>query len=136
MAYGVSQGIGSYLMDAAQTFGDNLIGIFDRTGQVAGGAIEAVVGGIGAAAGSAIGIAPDTGSVIAPVTAMGPVLGQGGAEVINISANAMNPLKAEKDNAISMEWANADRGEVLGNLPRPVTPAVDMPQRGTGLALS
>ncbi len=123
----MAQGIGGYLMDAAQTFGDNLMGIFDRMGELTMGAVGIAAGAIGARAPLA-----DMGAAAALASPVGA--GQGISNVIAFASAAESPVQAVKNNDISMEWADASRGDILGNLPRPITPAMDIPQRGIGFA--
>lgn len=127
-----SQGIGAYLMDAAQTFGDNLTGIADRVGELTNIGISnlgsALLGGSAvavAAAGSQPDQAEASASDIVPVR----------SNVITLPAQAVGNVTAVRENPVSLEWSATSAAMVLGELPSPVTPAVDMPARAEGIRL-
>lgn len=143
---GEAQGLGNYLMDAAQKFGDHLMAIFDRIGELGAGAVSAATGAFGKAA-PVVALSTTTGDT-APSTSVTPNapstpdtgMSQGTAQevsnVIALPAVAVTSLQSIRDNPINMEWASADRGDVLGNLPKP-PPTPNMPiERGTGVQLA
>jgi hypothetical protein len=142
-----AQGLGNYLMDAAQTMGDNLTKIFDRIGELTVGAVSAATGAFGGAsattavAAAASSSASASTAVSAPsqnapaAAAAGMGAGQAASNVITLSATAFAAVKSEKDNPISMEWTSPDRGDVLCNLPKPNTPSMGV-DRSAGMAMA
>jgi hypothetical protein len=127
-----SQGIGAYLMDAAQTFGDNLTGIADRIGELTNMGISslgsALLGGSAVAA-AAAGTSPEQDEPA--VGGIAPAR----SNVIMLPAQAVSNIISVKDNPVALEWSSASAAMVLGELPSPVTPAMDMPARAEGMRL-
>jgi hypothetical protein len=143
-----AQGIGNYLMDAAQTMGDNLTKIFDRIGELTVGAVGAVTGAFGGAstttavaaaavsssAGTSAAVsAPSQNAPSAPEAGMG--MGQAVTSIITLPAAAFAALQTEKDNPISLAWASPDRGDVLSKLASPNTPSMGV-DRSTGMVMA
>lgn len=143
-----AQGLGNYLMEAAQTMGDTLTKIFDRIGELTVGAASALTGAFGgqsttttvatvaAAGASSAASAVSAPAVNSPSAAeVGSAVGQAVSNVITLPAAAFAALKSEKENPISMEWASPDRGDVLCNLPSPTTPSMGV-DRSAGMAMA
>jgi hypothetical protein len=147
-----AQGLGNYLMEAAQTMGDTLTKIFDRIGELTVGAASALTGAFGGqsttttvATAAAAGASSAASAVSAPAVnspsapeigaAVGAAVGQAATAVITLPAAAFAALKAEKDNPISMEWSSPDLGVVLCNLPSPNTPTMGV-DRSAGMAMA
>jgi hypothetical protein len=131
----MSEGIGGYLMEAAQTFGDNLIGIFDRIGELAGGVASNITGAItgGAAAATVATVATASSGASTAVTSGAEAAA---SNIIMLPQTAISNLNNMRESSLSLEWASAERGEVLGSLARPDTPYVEMPDLGVGMAMA
>lgn len=140
------QGWGAYLKEAAQTFGDNVMAIFDRIGELAGAGVSmvgevtglnAIIGGGATAAAAAS--APSTPGSDAPspvrVTPE-PEVAQDVTKLIMLPAVAFEAVEMEKNNSLAMSWASPDIGDTLNNLPSPVTPGMDQLQRGTSMGVA
>ena len=128
-----SQGIGAYLMDAAQTFGDNLTGIADRIGELTNTGISNI--GSLLLGGSAVAVAAS--SVTDAPSGAGPASEDisTNSRVIALPQQAVSHITAVRENPVALEWSAASAAMVLGELPSPVTPAVDMPARAEGVRL-